>query len=185
MTKFNVSKRWIKNWIIKSLVRHPRQRRWLDEWGSPQRRPKPLVIVYVNYYCLIRLETSFLVFALFLDVLSDDVFVKANGWDGVSSGPEGGAGVVLLLALERSGNGYGALSLQKPDDRGDGVLGRYFNAHVDVVGAEIAFRDSGFLLLGQFMEYFHQFFSYLAIQRFFPVFRREYQMIFAIPLGMG
>lgn len=94
------------------------------------------------------------------------------------------SGVVSVFALQ-SGNRNSAFAFQKPDDLRNGIFGRYFDAHVDMVAAEVSFGDLAFFLLGQFVKYLFELFSGFAVNHAFSFLGYEYQVIFAIPFRMG
>jgi hypothetical protein len=78
-----------------------------------------------------------------------------------------------------------ALAFDKPDHLRHRVLGRYRNQHVNMIGQQVPFFDSAFLLLRKPAEYFPQMSSEFRVQRLPAALWYEDHMIFALPPGMA
>ena len=65
------------------------------------------------------------------------------------------------------------------------MLGRYFDAHVDVVDTQIAFGNLTLFLGGQLVQNLGQLCPDFTIDYTFPVLGHNDYMVFAVPLRMG
>ena len=91
---------------------------------------------------------------------------------------------VSLLSAQ-SGNGNGALPFQKPDHRGDRLLGRNRDAHMHMGWHQVSFQNLTLLLLRQRVEDRAQLTPDGAEDRLSSSFRHEHYVILAVPFGMG
>ena len=84
-----------------------------------------------------------------------------------------------------AGNSDGTLPFQKPDHRSYRVLGWNGDAHVHMVWHQMPLNDLAFLLLGQRVEDRTQLPTSWAKYCLPSPFGHEYDMILAVPFGMG
>ena len=122
---------------------------------------------------------------LILDVFSYHFFIPPNRGYEVPSGPEVLAYEVALLSAVHPSQVYRTLAFDKPDDLRHCIFRRDRYQHVHMIRHGMTFYDHAFLLLGQIAEYFPHVLPQLPEQRFSPILRNEYHMIFALPLGVA
>ena len=121
---------------------------------------------------------------LLADVLADLLQFKPDRRNGIASGPEMLTREIPFLAAQ-TGNCNRTLPFEKPDHRRDRVFGRNGDAHVHMVWHEMPFKNLAFLLPSQRVENLSQLTARLPEDHFPPPFGHEYNMVLAVPLGMG
>jgi len=114
-------------------------------------------------------------FFLFADVLADLLQLEPDGGHGIATSPEVLAREITLLAAQ-SGYRDGAFPFQKPDHRGDRVLGGNRDAHMHVIRHQMAIENLALFLPGQRMEDFSQVPTRLPEQHFAPSLRASHIM---------
>src|SRR5262245_42715287 len=121
---------------------------------------------------------------LLADVLAHLLRFEPYRGHRVAASPEMFAREVSLLPGQ-SCDGNRTLPFQKTDHRSHRVLRRNRDAHVYMVRHQVSLHDLAFLLLRQRVEYRAQLAADIPKDRFPPPFRHEYNMVLAVPLGVG
>ena len=128
-----------------------------------------------------RTIKELIVLPLILDILADDVFIDAYRGDEVPSAPEALLLDSMTLLGEEIVHADGTFSFEEAHDMGDGILGRDFEEHVNVVGAGVGFEDLHFFLRSEEAEDFADLRSGVAVEHFLAVFGYNDDVILAIP----
>jgi len=146
--------------------------------GPPQRRSPDSLGVALKR-ALVRdseLSAVSIRFFLFADVLADLLQLEPDGGYGVSTGPEMLAREISLFATH-SGYGDRALPFRKPDHRGDRMLGRNRDAHMDVVRHQMSIQNLAFFLPGPSVENLSQVSPRLSKEYFATSLGNEHHMV--------
>ena len=115
-----------------------------------------------------------------MDVLSDHVFIQANGGDTVSSRPEVFLSEWAFLG-EKIVHPDGALPFEETHDVRHRMLGWNLKNHVHVIRASITFQHFYFFLLGQFSDEFSNLDTDRPEQDFLAIFWYNDHVVCAIP----
>ena len=166
-------------------VRHPPQSGWLDELGRLKggrgrgsRRRALRVLFHAS-------ELSATIRDILLaDVLAHLLQLEPYSGHRVAASPEVFAGEVPLLSGKPC-DGNRTLPFQETDHRGDWMLRWNRDAHVDVVRHEVPLHDLAFLLFRQSVEDRAQLAADIPKDCFPPSFGHEYNVVLAVPLGVG
>ena len=127
-----------------------------------------------------ELSAASIRFFLFADVLADLLQLEPDGGYRISTSPEMLAREISFFATH-AGYSDGALPLEKPDHRGDRVLGGNRDAHMHMIRHQMAIQNLAFFLPGQGMKDFSQVPTRLPEQHFAPPLGHENYMVFAVP----
>ena len=118
------------------------------------------------------------------DIFCNLICILACRINIIAATPKLAVSILVLQFRKLLVNHQTALSFQIPYKTRNRDLWWYFHQHMNMVRADFCLYNFHLFPFTQLAQYFPNFTPLLPIEYFAPIFRRKYDMIFAIPSGM-